>query len=45
MFPGQLEDDVWVEEVIALEQAGSEAVVSLVVQEVRQQVLTNRQEL
>lgn len=39
VFPGQLEDDVWVEEVVALEQAGREAVVRLVVQEIAQQVL------
>ena len=39
VFPGELQDDVRVQEVVTLEQARREAVVSLVVKEVSQQVL------
>merc|ERR1712223_2111867 len=41
VFPSQLQDDVWVEEVAALEPTSSEAVVRLVLEEIRQQVLGN----
>ena len=42
VFPSQLQDDVWVEEVVALEQTSSEAVVRLVLEEIRQQVLARQ---
>ena len=39
VFPGELQDDIRMEEVVTLEQTRREAVVCLVVQEVAQQVL------
>ena len=45
VFPGQLQDHVWVEQVVALEQAGGEAVVSLVLQEICQQVLQSNSQI
>ena len=39
VFPSQLQDDIRVQQVIALEQAGCKTVVCLVVKEVSQQIL------
>ena len=45
VFPGELQDHVRVQEVVTLEQARREAVVSLVVKEVSQQILRRKMNL